>query len=367
MKIGLVTYHRSSSYGACLQAYATQQALCEMGNEVVIIDYLNKYEQRIKKVFFSADGSIKSFVVNAIKSIVFRRNYWLYHSFENFYKEYKLTSNQFFHCSDMQELSFDLLAVGSDQVWNSNISGKIDPVYLLDFGKAEYRISIASSFGSYILNNEEKQWFIKAISQFDSISVREEFAKQQLASCGFENVTIISDPTMFLKRESWESFMVSNNERGYILTYFVSASFCEFFQMVENLKEKYKKPVLNIQSSAFHWNGVDKTIVGITPQQFLGYIHDADIIITDSFHGVVFSILFNKQFIVINNAQNPVRIRELLKKIGLEDVEYNISNKIVELNDELYSNINIIVDELRNESIKWIKNATQQKHNSFGE
>ena len=88
--------------------------------------------------------------------------------------------------------------------------------------------------------------------------------------------------------------MKEYKKTGYILTYFVSGSFSEFRDDVETIKKArgLNYPIFNIQSSNFHWNGVDETLVGVSPEKFLGIINGADLIITDSFHGTVFSLLF---------------------------------------------------------------------------
>lgn len=356
MKIGLITYHKSTSYGACLQAYATQRVLNSLGHKTIIIDYLNKHEQRIKKVFFSSDGSMKSLIKNAIKSIVYRRSHWLKKAFSNFEKEYVLTSKAYYSAKEMEDLSFDMLIVGSDQVWNPKISGGLDPAFLLDFGKTNRRLSLASSFGSYCLKDDEKKFFVERISRFSFISVREQFASKQLESLGFSNAKVICDPTLMLGKSEWEAFAKPTKEDEYILTYFVSNSFAAFRSDVDRINTK-KIRIFNVQSSNYHWDGVDKTIIGADPHEFLGLIKGASMIVTDSFHGTVFSILFHKQIAVINNASNPVRIRELLQNLSLECIEYNIYNKVVSLSDEQFDLIDIKIEKIRNETIEWIVQA----------
>lgn len=358
--VGLVTYHNSTSYGACLQAYATQESIKKLGYDVKIINYTNTYEQRIKKVFFSADGTIKSAIKNGIKSLVFRRNYWLKKAFSDFSKNYNLTDLSYNSSNEMMDLKFDSLVVGSDQVWSPKISGSIDKVFLLQFGNARNRISFASSFGSYKLLKEDEMIFSEALKQFSAISVREKFAANQIKSIGIENVTVtvVCDPTLTLSMEEWRQLMKNYKKSGYILTYFVSGSFSEFSKEVENIRKERKlnSPIFNIQSSNFHWKGVDKTLVGITPEEFLGVINNADLVITDSFHGTVFSLLFHKQFVVINNKTNPVRINELLDNVSLTKCDYH-NNSVLLISEEDFARADDAIKQMREYSVGWLADA----------
>lgn len=357
MKVGLVTYHRSTSYGACLQAYATQTELSKLGNDVIVIDYINNYEQRIKRVFFSTDGTFKSLLKNSIKSIIFGRSYWLKRAYRNFTNNYTLSSSQYRSAQDMNDLDFDALIVGSDQVWNSKISGKLDPVFLLDFGNTNKRISVASSFGSYILNNDERDYFVDCLRRFTSISVREQFAENQLSQIGINNVKVICDPTLMISVDEWNRFLVPCKYNGYLLTYFVSGSFKDFAERVSLINRNYNFPIYNVQSSNYHWNGVTKTFVGVTPEAFLGMIKNAEIVVTDSFHGTVFSVLFHKKVVVINNASNPIRIKELLKNLGMERVEFDGTDRVVEYNDKDFEKIDNKIEVMRVDAEKWINQA----------
>lgn len=357
--VGLVTYHNSTSYGACLQAFATQECIKKLGYNVKIINYTNRYEQRIKKVFFSADGTIKSAIKNGIKSLVFRRNYWLRKAFSDFSNNYNLTDVSYTSADDMKELVFDMLVVGSDQVWSPKISGSIDEVFLLQFGRATKRISFASSFGSYKLTRNDESIFYDALNKFYAISVREKFAASQLNNIGIRNASVVCDPTLTLSSTEWKGFMKEYKKTGYILTYFVSGSFSEFRDDVETIKKArgLNYPIFNIQSSNFHWNGVDETLVGVSPEKFLGIINGADLIITDSFHGTVFSLLFHKQFVVINNKTNPVRINELLDNVSLSRCNYHRSQPVDVITDEDFSIADEAIKLMRERSVSWLKDA----------
>lgn len=357
MRIGIVTYHRSPSYGACLQAYATQQILKKIVKDVTIIDYLNRYEQRVKKVVFSSDGTIMSGVKNAIKSIVFRRKRLLKKAFGKFAVNYNLTETSYKNSKGMQNLNFDVLVVGSDQVWNPKVSGELDNAFLLDFGNPQKRISIASSFGSYSLNEGEKKVMKEALKRFDAISVREQFAAEQIQCIGIKNVKVISDPTILVPVSEWNSLLEETTYKNYILTYFVSASYYEFSDIVSEIKGDSEDRIFNIQSSDFHWKGVDKTLVGVTPEEFLGLIKSADLIITDSFHGTVFSILFHKKFVHILNENNPIRTKELLDTLNLNHYIYPYVRNINDINEYRFQLVDKQIEEMRNDAQDWIAKA----------
>lgn len=356
----MITYHRSTSYGACLQALATQKILQELGHDVTVIDYINSYEQRIKKVFFSEDGTVKSAIKNGIKSLVFKRNYWLNKAFSDFYRHYKLTERQYHKLEEMSDLTFDALVVGSDQVWNPQISGKLDHAFLLKFGNANKRFSIASSFGSYELNKEERNEFKELAQKFTGISVRENFASNQLHSMGVKNVKVLCDPTMMISGSSWRNFSIRSNEEKYILTYFVSGSFCNFANEISRINKEYKLPIYNIQSSNYKWRGVDRTIVGAKPEEFLGLLDGAELVITDSFHGTVFSLLFHRPFVVINNRSNPIRINELLSRVGLEKCDYLKYKEVYHFTDKDFTNVDNKIYEMQVEAKEWISSMINE-------
>ncbi len=361
-KVGIVTYHRSPSYGACLQAYASQNFFQELNCDAEIIDYLNSYEQRIKKVFFSADGTFKSMMKNAVKSIVFRRNILLKKAYSDFYKNYNITKTTYRSPTEMNDLEYDVLVVGSDQVWNPNISNGIDPVFLLEFGKARKRISLSSSFGSYCLHYTEKEKIKKAISLFSDVSVRENFAREQLNKLGISNIKVLNDPPLLVNPSVWKKLAKSVPDNKFIFTYFVSGSFCDFESDVMKISKQYNLPVYNLQSSGYKWHGVDKTLVGVTPEHFLGYIQNAELVITDSFHGTVFSNLFHKQYIIINNKSNPVRINELLNKLSLNERIYHNSSDFNAITDLQFANVDKVLAEGRKEAIEWVKGILEYEN-----
>ena len=142
----------------------------------------------------------------------------------------------------------------------------------------------------------------------------------------------------------------------------MSGSFCDFESDVMKISKQYNLPVYNLQSSGYKWHGVDKTLVGVTPEHFLGYIQNAELVITDSFHGTVFSNLFHKQYIIINNKSNPVRINELLNKLSLNERIYHNSSDFNAITDLQFANVDKVLAEGRKEAIEWVKGILEYEN-----
>lgn len=205
--VGIITYHKSLSYGACLQAIATQECVRKLMNsdEVYLIDYVNEYEARQKSWQFIFKGTIKEIAATMIKRVLFRNEFYKKRAFNEFIcNEKVIPFDSVDKCS--------VLISGSDQIWNGKISNGIDRHFLLDFGNAIRKISIASSMGGYIISKQEKNVFRELLSKYDYISVREKFTKNQIEGIVDKNIYTILDPTLLIDATEWREIVVDNKK-----------------------------------------------------------------------------------------------------------------------------------------------------------
>lgn len=360
-KIGVLTFHRADSYGAHLQAYATVAFLNQAGYEAELVDYTNPYEQRFRKFFYSENGRMTGFLTSFVKDVVFKKRYYKSKAFGNIEQYCQVSKNKYKTKEALDNASYDVLVVGSDQVWNREITNGLDDTFLLMHGQASKRISISSSMGSVTLTDEEKRMFQKAFEQFDAISVREEFAKMQLQETTDNQIKVLMDPTFLIDKEKWMQNLVQKStqyrkiKEKYILTFFLTPDETYKSRMTK-LANKLKLPVWSIQSIAVKRIESDKIILGATVADFLALIANAEVVVTDSFHGTALSINMEKNFVSFKNKGNPVRVMTLLDALGL-------SNRL-DMNEEdyrpvNYADVNRVLEPLRKDSKKWIVQAIE--------
>lgn len=229
--VGIITYHKSLSYGACLQAIATQECVRKLMNsdEVYLIDYVNEYEARQKSWQFIFKGTIKEIAATMIKRVLFRNEFYKKRAFNEFIcNEKVIPFDSVDKCS--------VLISGSDQIWNGKISNGIDRHFLLDFGNAIRKISIASSMGGYIISKQEKNVFRELLSKYDYISVREKFTKNQIEGIVDKNIYTILDPTLLIDATEWREIVVDNKK--YIKYKFIPKSYILAFTIGSNVNVK---------------------------------------------------------------------------------------------------------------------------------
>ena len=359
-KIGIVTFFNSINYGVWLQAYATQRALLDLGHEAEMVDYSNAFEGKKLKYSYDEDERAIGYVTSFLKAVIYGRVRYYRKAFGKHLHEYYNTSpSHYTDIKDMGELEYDVLVAGSDQIWNPELTGgKFDEVYLLQFGKVAKRISFATSIGSKPVREEDKEIFRRAFKTFHAIGVRENFAREQLQPLTDLPIKVVCDPTFLLPRETWirlieEKATYKCENEKYILTYFVSPEKrSERYQKMISAYHSYLNlPVWSVQFSTYSNNPCERLIVGATTADFLKLIKNAELVITDSFHGAALSANLNTDFITIQNRKNPERTKTLFERIGLMD---RIDMKPKDFHRCDYESVNPRIDEMREEARSWL-------------
>ena len=275
----------------------------------------------------------------------------------------KKTKIKYITIDDLKNVDYDLLIAGSDQIWNSEITGELDPVFLLDFGQRSKKISLATSMGSHILSDEEKEKFRAVLRQYSAISVREKFAKCQLDKLTSKKDKVLLDPTLLLNKTVWwrefaRYSKYANKREKYILTYFVGGDKFKYRKQISEYSNKMHLPVWTIQFSNYQWKESDKKILGASIIDFVALISNAELVITDSFHGVAFSVNMERDFVALTNRENPIRVREFLEAIELDD---RIDMSITEYSKINYDKPRILLEDLRCDSEEWIKSVLEEE------
>jgi polysaccharide pyruvyl transferase WcaK-like protein len=283
-------------------------------------------------------------------------------AFENVdsYYGHRVSQKHYARPEDVDEAEYDVLLAGSDQIWNPRITGHTDPVYLLKHGKAKRRASYASSIGSVTLSEDEKEVFRECLARFDAVSVRERHAKEQLERATDKQIQVVADPTLLVKPERWSGFAASTaTERivgkpKYAIAFFVGGYTRAYAQRIRAFKTGVR--AYNIQKNNRMRAGFGRVLAGVDIAAFLALIRDAEFIATDSYHAVVFSLMFQKKFVPFVNEGNSVRVAELLDRLGLKDRLNDPGSLQREID---YPAVMKRLDALRAESLDWLRGALE--------
>jgi hypothetical protein len=375
MKIGILTQPLLSNYGGILQAYALQKTLKKLGHEARVIDIHYK-----KNWFWDAFKSAGKILLNNLLFRTFDNHFVLYPNQKEFNEIYK--NNLVFigkhfdktkrlncvkHYRDIAEYGFKCIVVGSDQVWRPEYSPAM-PNYFLDFlvgNMSIKKIAYAASFGVdyWKFNERETKTYSKLVQDFDAISVRED-AAVLLSKQNFNvDSSLVLDPTLLLTTEDYENLIESEDcsiHQSYLFSYVLDGA-PEKKAIISKLSSELTLDInsidMKLKYKSINKIDVNKSAVPSIGNWINGF-KNADYVVTDSFHGMVFSILFNKPFIVIGNIDRGMsRFTSLLKLLQLDSrlvfsLEQLTTDKINESIDYLV--VNEIITREKKKSLNFL-------------
>lgn len=291
-----------------MQAYATVKALRKLGHDVEIVDFR----------LFESNHSLRSIVGRCLNEITPAQR-----SFEKFWKKYiKNISCHYLNVAELRNNppKADVYLVGSDQVWNEDITGERSAAYLLDFGGENVkRISYASSIGVSEWNFSQSYTEIASqqLKKFVALSCREITGANILSQKFNLNITQVLDPTLL--HQDYKEITGSIQESKNLVFYPLSVgdtsavSFCKDLATKQNLKYVNANPYTFIPFLSIVWkrNSI---------AQWISAIGGASLVVTGSFHGLAFSLIYHRQFILINDNKQGrnSRMMDLLNYLGLE-------------------------------------------------
>lgn len=361
-KVAVITMHRIYNYGSVLQTYATQKVFEKERAKCEIIDYISPY--RTKRLMFwdyppkLKGKKIRRILYYAGKIFSFILKDFTFGSFIK--KNLSLSQNQYVTNKDLLDNppEADVYVTGSDQVWNSIYNHGIDESYYLNFAaKNARKAAYAASFGVTELNKEEQHTIRPLLSEYFILSVRENSAVSILKNMGFESVCLI-DPTLQLCKEDWLTISSKRLVKSrYLLLFLLYNEDNGASLYAKYVAEKKGLKIVKLSWELKKPKDVDILFTHRKPQDFLSLVAYADFIVTNSFHGVAFSINLNRQFIFIPRSELNGRIESLLKLTGLE-------NRMIQKENNLYvieKNIDYtLVNSKLNEERKKTRNYIQK-------
>ncbi len=370
MRVGIITELDSTSmnYGNVLQAFALNNYLNSIGNfnsEVLIVNHLiykkiTSYKPKV--IFKKILRMLKKFFISKEKNkFDFNKRLENFKNFTSNIKTRYITS-----IDEITSSEYDCIIVGSDIVWVQDY-GVVNRLKFLDF-KTNKKISYAASFGSNFIPKENINFIKKCLLDFSAISVRESNSVQLLNDIGINNVEYVCDPTLLLNKTEWSNFEKKpaidiNNE--YIFVYLLGKDF-ETREKIKKIARDMDVKIVTIP----HSNGVysncddgfaDININDCSPENWLYLIHNAKYVFTDSFHGTVFSTIFEKKFIVVkrkNEININNRMTDYVANIGQNDkfVDITKNDNLSKLNWN-YNEINEKLEKIIDNSKKYLEKA----------
>lgn len=360
MKIIVITKHYVNNYGSVLQTYATQELLRQNGNEVYIANYILPGSVGMKTADmvlrrYSSNGRVKKLVLKVVLLPTIVR--WK-KVFGGFLKKYlNVYGSPTDQCEILaKELPIaDIYCTGSDQVWNAKTNKGLKPAYFCEFAPAGKKVvALAASFGQADME-EEKEELSKYLSKYSLLSVREKSGVEILNRAGFSGQEIL-DPTMIVTAGFWKKLATDRLvKKNYVLIYQLNTN-KKFDQYAALVAEKLGKKLVRICTRYDQVIKNGKSLLVPSVEDWLSLFYYADFVITDSFHGTAFSILFQKEFVNLYPPQFSERLKSLLSLLGLEERYVSDYARFDVLEEKIdYISVNRTLEQKRKDAQKFIE------------
>lgn len=347
MKIGILTFHCAHNYGAMLQCYALQEHLVSMGHSVKVINYQPTYLLKPYRIF-DIDRILSKNILRMIKNILrellmLPKRYRRYRAFNHFLLK-RISLSKLCNKDTITD-DFDACIFGSDQIWNPQITNGIDGVYFGNFPFPKGRrvfISYAASLGMDAIGSVWEESFRENLKKIDFISVRENSMIRLLAPLTNKSISLVLDPTLLVSKDIWNKLSDNVKQRNYVLVYQVRED-SNTLDFAQHIASQLNADVVQLVAWVRRKKAIGENTCA-APEDFVSYIKHASCIVTTSFHGTAFSVIFNRPFYCLKLSDGcDARSSSLLNVLKLENrmvdkhmrpkfsaIDYSLSNKILE-------------------------------------
>ncbi len=381
MKVGILTILNVNNYGAELQCCALYRKLQQLGYDAEVINYL--FGIHPEHVFDGEKRTVPIPLKQLIKVKllpVVQNMFCMFHQknkrlrnkrFDEFHAKYNhLTSTVYPSVKSLYEAKFnyDVLCIGSDQVWNYMKGYSLEPFFACFDKNNTKKITYASSIGLSSLSVEAEQVFKKELASFAYISVREQQASEILEKLLNRKIDVVLDPTLILNKKEWlevAKYDMCPKEK-YLLVYIVTIKPCNYvLTLARHIAKQRNLKIVRICRDAYpeHSGSDVEEILTAGPSDFVGLFSKAEFVVTNSFHGTVFSINFSKPFysVIKSHHSTNSRLTSILKKLGLEDRIVPVGSQLPMISDIDFSDPSAKLEAERKLSIEYINNALSNK------
>jgi len=369
MKAGILTLNSAHNFGASLQAYALQKTLENLGFETKIINYRYKKIDNVYNPYRRSKKGLLNiwFYLSRIKlHTLDKYKITKYYNYETFFKEYFNLTPPYKTLNQLMDVEwdYDFYLCGSDQIWSAHITRGLQPPYFLDFlPEDSKKIAYAASLGTDTINEYDIPLFKQYLFNIDNISIREQSSIKSLKECTDKTLDVTIDPTLLLEKEDYDELKIdpSFKDKDYIFVYVIDRNE-ELYKIAEKISQEENLPVVlsspYIKPEKIFKKQMDP-VWDMGPREFLGVLANAKYVVTNSFHGNIFSIIYQKPFISAPHQVTSARVLQFLEKINLKQVLFTDSNEFGNIKDVKidYSDVERRLNDLKEESINFLKKS----------
>lgn len=372
-KIAVVNRTNLKNYGSLLQVYALCRAIQQLGyepdvvweggtlsknwdfrpNKLLHITFKLLFHPRLFWSTFNMARSVKNKVIDGGKVEKFEK-----FAEENF-------SRRFYPTKELNRIAetneYYKFVCGSDQIWSSTTL-YVDPLMYLRFAPKEKRIAYAPSLGRDYIPNYNKRIMRRYINDIPYVSVREEVGRELIRELTGRDVPVVLDPTLLMTKEEWDTLKTSEKRTSYVLCYFLDPTSEEVIRRIEEICLQDNKKIINIGCQITPSGKVEIMDENAGPSDFLGLVENAGMIFTDSYHGMLFSIIYQRPFWSIarnyGEFDQSSRQKTVLSMLKLEN-RYIDRNNLVNLSTEGidYDAVNEVLQKKREYSLDYLNKA----------
>jgi polysaccharide pyruvyl transferase WcaK-like protein len=321
-RIGIITFHRSHNYGAALQAYALLTTLRDMGHNAEIIDYWPESRAGEYAVFKMPNRRTIKSLIKSVILIFFR---WKANSkFNRFMKRHLNIQGNSFHLGINTPGDYDMIVCGSDQIWRYNFRGLygFDDFYFAKYplNKKVLKVSYAPSMGDEDIEKDAKKSLSKLLENFDSISVREDSLLDLVASLTTKPVVKVLDPVFLLTAPEWRKMIKSKPPKKKYLLFYQLLQNADARNLAKKIAEERGLEIIQINGMNRNANpfGLGTMKLSAGPLDFISLVAHADYVVSTSYHGVAFAIIFQRPFAALGFKNKSSRTKSLLKTLDIE-------------------------------------------------
>lgn len=373
MKVGVVTMHNVLNFGSVLQAYCVCTIIRRNGFFPEIINYMqprHTVSGAMAKIIREVFAGVPSWKCPLLlpKGLLKLLSYFIQRrKFDNFLKIYLPVDPNVYTSFDEISQSppqADLYLSGSDQIWNSEWNNGVDRAYFLDFApEGKPRISYAASFGKDKIKESEADETRKLLGKYSTIGVRESSGVQIVSDLGIQGASHVLDPTMLLSCEEWaQEFKLKRpSEKAYLLIYSVERSLDKLvYATARKIADSLGLKIIFLSQAAKlgSMSGCESQRQYASVLDFVRYMYYADFVVASSFHGIAFSINFNRQFVSILPPKYESRLLNLLSIVDLtERIVKTDVNLEIALTPIDYSVVNPMLKKERAQSLAYLESV----------
>ncbi|UZT05993.1 polysaccharide pyruvyl transferase family protein [Clostridium sp. LQ25] len=363
-KIGILTYHTGFNYGASLQAYALQTTIKKYNTNCEIINFETERFLASREMFSRKPKRLKE-VIKIITRVLYYKQLKKRQKLFDDYTQSCLKISQLYRTEDdviRHAKDYDCIVCGSDQIWNLDESDAptANPIFFLNFPKAQRRVSYAASFGKWVKKApDHEEVFLPWLKQFDMISVRETSGVEYLKSRGLK-CDLVLDPTLLLDEHEYDEICKERLiKEKYILLFSWNCN-NDVIEAAKKVSREMNLPIINIvPPPRAIFKGVKRKL-DIGPLEFLSMVKNAEFVVTNSFHGTAFSTIYNKPYVSIHTGIPDPRMASLLSQLGLSD--HLVTYKEINVDKMVNTDFSLVKGKmkiLRQSSIDYLKKAIE--------